>query len=104
MSDEIVYTSRLLRLPLLDVEGVAVGPVTDVVIGPALETDDGPAVRGFLAVVQRRTIFISASRIGWLDARGLQLATAAVDLRPFRPRPDALRASELIGRPHGGET
>jgi CBS domain-containing protein len=94
----------LLKLPLLDVEGVAVGPVSDVVIGPILEADDGPAVRGFLAVVQRRTIFISASRIGWLDARGLQMATGAVDVRPFRPRRDEHRASELIGRPHGAET
>jgi CBS domain-containing protein len=104
MSDDIVYTSRLLKLPLLDVEGAAVGPVTDVVIGPVLEADDGPSVRGFLALVQRRSIFISASRIGWLDERGLQMATGAVDVRPFRTRPDEHRASQLLGGSHGGET
>src|SRR6478735_1633972 len=101
MSEEIVYASRVLKLPLLDVDGMAVGPVTDIVIGPALDADDGPTVRGFLASVQRRTIFISASRIGWLDARGLQMATGTVDLRAFRPRADEHLARDLLGRPHG---
>jgi CBS domain-containing protein len=102
-TDEVVYASRVLRLPLLDVDGAAVGPVTDVVIGPVLEADDGPSVRGFLAAVQRRTIFVAASRIGWLDARGLQLSTGAVDLRPFRPRLDEHRVRELLGLHCGDE-
>src|SRR5689334_4748477 len=104
MSEDLVYCSRLLRVRLLDVEGSTLGPVADVVIGPVRDGDDGPGVRGFLATVQRRTIFVAASRIGWVDERGLQLATAAVDLRPFRPRGDELLARALLGRPLGDET
>ena len=97
MSDEVVYVSPVLRRSLLDVDGESLGPISDVVFGPVSAADDGPAVRGFIATVQRRSIFVAASRIGWLDARGLQLASGAVDLRPFRPRGDEVLAREVIG-------
>jgi CBS domain-containing protein len=78
--------------------------VVDVVIGPLQQADDGPMVRGFIALVQRREIFVAASRLGWVDARGLQMATGAVDLRPFRPHGGEVMARNLIGNQVGGET
>jgi len=104
MADDIIYVSPVLKRSLLDVDGEPLGPIADVVIGPLNESDDGPAIRGFIANVQRRQIFVAASRIGWLDARGLQMATGTVDLRPFRSRGDELLARSLFGKSHHGET
>jgi CBS domain-containing protein len=100
----VVYVSKVLRLALIDVEGAPIGPVADVVIGPPVGTDQGPPVRGFVASVQRRRIFVAASRIGWLDARGVQLATGTVDLRQFQPRGDEVSARAVLGADLHGHT
>lgn len=104
MADLIVYVSGIVRLPLLGADGGTIGRVTDVVIGPPSELEGGPPVRGFVATVPRRQIFVSAARIGWLDARGVQLDTVTVDLRQFRPRRDELLGRSLIGRTHETQT
>jgi CBS domain-containing protein len=105
VATEIRYVTRILRLPLVDADGEPVGAITDIIIGQrGGGAGGGPTVRGFIATVQRRPIFVVASRIGWLDARGVQLATGTVDLRQFRPRGDELLAKDLIGRSVGGET
>jgi CBS domain-containing protein len=102
--EDVIYVSPLLKRSLIDLDGEPVGPMDDVVIGPVNETDDGPVIRGFIANVQRRKIFVAASRIGWLDARGVQMTTRTVDLRQFRPRGDELLARSLIGTVVGSET
>jgi CBS domain-containing protein len=104
VAEDVVYVSKVLRLAMLDVEGAPIGPVADVVIGPPTGADQGPPVRGFVASVQRRRIFVAASRIGWLDARGLQLATGDVDLRQFQPRGDELSAKATLGADLHGDT
>jgi CBS domain-containing protein len=114
VADDVVYVSKLLKRALLDAEGTTVGSVSDVVIGlsdpgPSVEAESGPGgasrggasrgrpmVRGFLASVQHHQTFVAASRIGWLDARGIQMATGTVDLRRFRPRGDELLARKLL--------
>ena len=50
-----IYVSRLVRLPLLDAEGVAIGRLDDVVLSPS-GPGAPPRVLGFVAVVQRRRI------------------------------------------------
>jgi CBS domain-containing protein len=103
VATEIRYVTRVLRLPLLDADGDPLGAITDLVIGERTGGGD-PSVRGFIASVQHRQIFVAASRIGWLDARGVQLAMGTVDLRQFRPRGDELLAKDLIGKSVAGET
>src|SRR5438105_5960655 len=89
-----IYVSRLVRLPLLDAEGVAIGRLDDVVLSPS-GPGAPPRVLGFVAVVQRRRIFVNANRVGEIDASGVRLSSGTVDLRRF-----ALRAGELLARRH----
>jgi CBS domain-containing protein len=103
VADDVIYLSKVLRRPLLDVDGAPIGPIADVVIGPAGDAEEGPSVRGFIGSVQRRRIFVAAARIGWLDARGLQLGTGTVDLRQFRAHGDELLARTLLNADHEGE-
>lgn len=108
MADDVVYLSKLLRLPLLAADGSAIGTVTDAVLGPGDDDGtgesegEGPAVHGFVASVQRRPIFVATSRLGWPDARGLQLTSGAVDLRRFESRGDELWARTILGQAHRG--
>ena len=105
MATEIRYLTRVLRLPLVDADGEPVGAITDVVIGERGGGARGaPSARGFIATVQRRQIFVATSRIGMLDARGVQLAVGTLDMRQFRPRGDELLAKSLIGKTVAGET
>ena len=90
MADALVYVSRILRLPLLDADGEAIGRVTDVVLGPAVR-EESPRVLGIVVGVQRRRIFVSVGRIGHIDADGVRLHSGTIDLRPFQ-----LRSSELL--------
>jgi hypothetical protein len=104
VGDDLVYVSKVLRLALLDVGGAPIGPIADVVFGAPGTGSDGPTVRGFVATVQRRRIFVAASRIGWLDERGLQLVTDTLDLRPVQPRGDEVLARSLLGAGSSHET
>src|SRR5207302_3068016 len=84
-------------LPLLDVDGSVVGRVDDAVIAPSAGGAP-PVVVGFVAVMSRRRIFIAATRIASIDAAGVRLRSAAVDLRPFQLRSGELSAASLLDR------
>lgn len=84
-----IYVSRLVRLPLLDADGMAVGRVDDVVVVPSGSVTP-PRVLGYVAAVQRRAIFVNANRVGEIDNAGLRLRGGTVDLRRFSLRPGEL--------------
>ncbi|MDQ1375729.1 MAG: hypothetical protein QOJ09_3067, partial [Actinomycetota bacterium] len=90
MSGSPIYVSRLVRLPLLDADGVPMGRIDDVVVVPS-GPSVAPRVLGFVAVVQRRAIFVNANRVGEIDASGVRLRGGTVDLRRF-----SLRSGELL--------
>ena len=87
-----VFVSRLAGLPLVASDGSPVGRVTDVVIGYP-SADGAPPVLGFVAEVQRRSIFVNVNRVSELDNTGARLYTGTVDLRRFR-----LRSGEMLAR------
>lgn len=98
-----IYVSRLVRLPLLDNDGVPIGRVDDVVLGPSMLTR-APRVFGFIAVVQRRQIFINANRVSAISADGTRLGSGTVDLRRFQLRSGELLVRRgIIDRHIGGE-
>lgn len=103
MAGPPLYVSRVVRLPLLDADGVAVGRLDDVVIAPR-GSRDAPRVLGFVAVVQRRQIFVNANRVGSVDASGVRLVTGTVDLRRFQKRHGELLARrDILDRTVDGE-
>ena len=98
-----IYVSRLVRLPLVDAEGIAIGRLDDVVLSPS-GPGAPPRVLGFVAVVQRRRIFVNANRVGEIDASGVRLSSGTVDLRRFELRPGELLARRhVLDRPTGAD-
>jgi CBS domain-containing protein len=93
MAGPLIYVSRLLGLPLLGADGeLAIGSLDDVVLAPR-GPNQPPRVLGFVAGVQRRQIFVNASRVGELTSSGARMRTGTVDLRRFE-----LRSGELLVR------
>lgn len=97
-----IYASRVMRLPLVDRDAVALGRVVDLVLSPPTHSLP-PRVLGFVASVQRRDIFINANRVSDIDPTGVRLRSGTVDLHRFQVRSGELLAKPLIGQPHGGE-
>ena len=92
MAGPPIYLSRLLRLSLVGADGMAVGSLEDVLLAPR-GAGEPPRVLGFVANVQRRQIFVSASRVGEIDSSGAHMRTGTVDLRRFE-----LRSGELLAK------
>src|SRR5680860_159050 len=82
MERPLVYVSKLVRLPLLDAADSAVGRVSDVVLVPG-PIGRAPQVTGFVATVQRRTIFVNARRLARVHAAGVALRSGTIDIRQF---------------------
>ncbi len=80
-----IYVSRLVKLPLVDADGAPIGQISDVVLVPPGR--ENPRVLGFVAVVQRRNIFLNAARVGEIDPVGVRLRSGTIDVRPFSRRP-----------------
>jgi CBS domain-containing protein len=99
----LIYVSKVVRLPLVDVDGGPVGRLDDVVLAPPLG-DEPPRVLGFVASVHRRRIFVNANRVGEVSAEGVRLHSGTVDLRHFQLRPgELLAAGQLLDRRLAGD-
>ena len=103
MSGELLYAFRIMRLPLLDAGGQAIGKINDIIVVPGRGTE-APKVLGFVATSQRRRIFISATRINTLDNAGAQLESWDINLTPFRTRTgEQLLGKDILDKKHGDE-
>ena len=103
MSGEHLYAFRIMRLPLLDAGGQAIGKINDIIVVPGRGTE-APKVLGFVATSQRRRIFISATRISTLDNAGAQLKSWDINLTPFRTRTgEQLLGKDILDKKHGDE-
>lgn len=98
MADDLVYVSRLVRLPLLGADETDIGRLVDVVLTiPA--GGEPPPVAGFVVEVQRRRVFVSAGRIAELGPDGARLRRTLLNMHPFELRPgEVLVVSEIVGR------
>ena len=96
MADNVVYVSRLTRLPLVAADGADVGHVEDVVVDLGGRP---PRVNGFVVRVGRRSVFVGAGRVGEISGEGLRLRRGSINLRHFELRPgERLVNGELMGK------
>lgn len=103
MSGELLYAFRIMRLPLLDAGGQAIGKINDIIVVPG-RGNEAPRVLGFVATSQRRRIFVSATRISALDNSGVQLKSWDINLTPFRTRSgEQLLGKDVLDKKHGDE-
>ena len=103
MVGELLYAFRIMRLPLLDAGGQAIGKIDDIII-VAGRGNEAPKVLGFVATSQRRRIFVSASRVGVLDNSGARLKSWDINLTPFRTRAgEQLLGKDILDKRFGDE-
>jgi len=103
MASDLIYAFRIMRLPLLDAGGAAIGRVDDIVVVPG-RSGEAPRVTGFVATSQRRRIFVNANRVLALDTEGARLRSWDVDLNPFKPRDgEHMLGRDIIDLRVGGE-
>jgi CBS domain-containing protein len=97
-----IFVSRLVRLPLVDGDGHAVGRVDDVVVVPS--GAEPARVLGLVATVERRRIFVNEARLGEIDTTGVRLRSGTIDVRPFRQREgEKLAVGDLHGTKVGDD-
>ena len=103
MAGDFVYAFRVMRLPLLDAEGVVVGRLSDIVVVPSTARA-APRVVGFTADSQRRRIFVNTNRV-LLETDGARLRSWDLDLNPFKSRAgEILLGRDVIDKRVGDET
>ena len=91
------WSSRVLRRALLDGDGSTIGVVQDLLLSPAL-ANQAPALRGFVAQVDRRRIFVHQARVDAVGRDGVHLRGGTVDLRRFKARPgELLVTTQVVG-------
>ncbi len=91
------WSSRVLRRSLFDGDGSVVGTVHDILLSPALPGQP-PQLRGFVALVDRRRIFVHQARVDAIGRDGVHLRGGTVDLRRFNERAgELLVVGEIIG-------
>ncbi len=104
MAGELIWAFRVMRLPLRDAGGAAIGRVQDIVAVPASPGEE-PRVTGFVAESQRRRIFVNANRLAEIQGDGIRLRSWDVDLNPFKSRPgEVLVGRDVIDHRVGEET
>lgn len=102
MAGELVYAFRVMRLPLLDADGVTIGRFEDIVVVPGRK-GDAPRVVGFVASSQRRRIFVNVGRVT-IDGDGARLRSWDVDVNPFKAKAgEILVGKDVIDRRVGDE-
>jgi CBS domain-containing protein/sporulation protein YlmC with PRC-barrel domain len=84
VSSEVLYVSKLERLPLVAADGSDVGHLVDIVIDLGGKP---PRVNGFVVRVGRRSVFVGSGRVGEISAEGLRLRRGSINLRQFELRP-----------------
>jgi len=97
---QVLWGSRLIKRSLFDADGSTLGSIQDLLLIPAA-TGNNLYLRGFLAIVDRRIIFVHEARVDAVDRDGLHLRGGTLDLRIFKRRPGELLLSEDV---YGKET
>ena len=92
-----LWATRVLKRSLFDADGGILGSIDDLILTPEISGNQ-LSLRGFVASVDRRQIFVHEGRVEAVDRDGIHLRGGTVDLRLFKRRVGELLATEdLIG-------
>ena len=93
---EALRFSGLLGRPLADRTGESLGRLADVIV--QLRGADYPLVKGLVAAVGGRDVFVPAGQVSDLEADPLRLSSAKLDLRRFERRDgEVLLRADVLG-------
>ncbi|MEE2683386.1 MAG: CBS domain-containing protein [Actinomycetota bacterium] len=98
--NQILWSSHLIKRALFDADGGTLGSIADILLIPTT-LGNKLYLRGFIASVDRRLIFVHEARVDAVDRDGLHLRGGTLDLRQFKRRQGELLVSEDI---YGTET
>lgn len=93
-ADQALSLSSLLKHAVIDVEGRALGKLSDVVT--RLRDNDYPALSGLIVDLGKAGYFVPISDVLSIDTEAVRLRTGRLDLRPFEPREGELLLKENI--------
>ena len=92
-----LWATRVLKRSLFDADGGILGSIDDLILTPEISGNQ-LSLRGFVASVDRRQIFVHEGRVEAVDRDGVHLRGGTVDLRLFRRRTGEFLATEdLLG-------
>ena len=78
--EQTLWGSRLVKKSLFDADGSTLGSIQDILLVPAA-SENRLYLRGFVASVDRRLIFVHEARVDAVDRDGLHLRGGTLDLR-----------------------
>ena len=91
-----IHLSDLLKRPITDSRGESLGRVEDVVV--RLPGDPLPVVKGLVAKVGGREVFVPTDQTGVFDGEELKLTSPKLDLRRFERRDgEVLLRRDVLG-------
>ena len=70
--EQVLWGSRLIKRSLFDADGSTLGSIQDLLLVPAA-SENKLYLRGFIASVDRRLIFVHEARVDAVDRDGLHL-------------------------------
>ena len=91
-----IHLSQLLGRPITDRDGQPLGRVQDVVV--RFGGQSPPVVKGLVAKVGGREVFVPVEQTGVFDGSELKLTSTRLDLRRFERRPgEVLLRADVLG-------
>jgi CBS domain-containing protein len=91
-----LYLSGLLNRPIADRTGESLGRLSDVIV--RLRGEDYPLVKGLVAAVGGREVFVPIEQVSSFDVDVLRLTSARLDLRRFERREgEVLLRRDVLG-------
>src|SRR5215470_12133628 len=92
----VLHLSDLVGRPITDKRGESIGKLADVIV--VLRGAENPRVKGLIAAVASREVFVPLEQVSSFDGEVLKLTSARLDLRQFERRHgEVLLRADVLG-------
>jgi len=93
----LVHLSSVIKRPLVDAEGEAIGKVQDLIV--RVGESAHPPITGAVVRIEGRDLFVPVDKIAGIENGRVRFNGSVVDLRRFERRPgELLLANDLLAR------